>query len=608
MGDWTDLLQRPGQSNGLAEFLLNAQNSASNRAQNDAQTQLIQQQVAAKQRASANDAQFQRAWADYTRNPTPQALIDLQGQFPDKAEALSKIWKAKDTAAKTADLGYLGGVYSAFQNKRPDLALNSLRQRRDADAKAGLDTTLDDDWIKAVESGDQNAIKYVQGAVLAHIGAADPDGFAKNYGVVDKSKPFESKVVGDSVGHYEDGPDGSPRWVTDYTAPQLRSIGQGDTLVSVGGGDPASGVPGTGTPSGPRRVGGYSPRLSAGGDNSDAAVDGKLTTLQKMTGVGIDTPLKLPDVDKIAAAIPKTEGAPAATNNVGNIQDGAFARSQKGYTGKSGRWATFDTPENGQLAVRNLLRKKYANGFTTMRDMIEGKVVGGAAAPQAGGATVVARGDPKPQYQLLTPEETQTLGLDPNIKYQRAPDGQITALGGQSKELLKPVPQQIVSKVIDNRRSVRNIDQAIAELDKYPAAVGPGTGALGNWFTQLNDPKGNAARAAVANIGSLIIHDRSGAAVTAAETPRLMPFIPLVTDTAETVKKKLTRLRAEITAINDDYELQYGPDQGYKPLVGSEGGPAAGGSSLPRPRSLQEARKLPPGTKFIDPQGVMRVR
>lgn len=48
-------------------------------------------------------------------------------------------------------------------------------------------------------------------------------------------------------------------------------------------------------------------------------------------------------------------------NNHGALEDGAFARSQPGYTGRNGRWATFATPEDGARAQVNLLRKNYRN-------------------------------------------------------------------------------------------------------------------------------------------------------------------------------------------------------------------------------------------------------
>jgi hypothetical protein len=56
------------------------------------------------------------------------------------------------------------------------------------------------------------------------------------------------------------------------------------------------------------------------------------------------------------------------------------------------------------------------------------------------------------------------------------------------------------------------------------------------------DPKGVAARAAITNLGSAILHDRSGAAVTAAEFPRLQPFIPSMEDSYDTARTKLRAL------------------------------------------------------------------
>lgn len=48
-------------------------------------------------------------------------------------------------------------------------------------------------------------------------------------------------------------------------------------------------------------------------------------------------------------------------NNPGNLEDGRFTRSQPGYKGSDGRFAIFDTPENGEQAQVNLLRKNYSN-------------------------------------------------------------------------------------------------------------------------------------------------------------------------------------------------------------------------------------------------------
>lgn len=81
----------------------------------------------------------------------------------------------------------------------------------------------------------------------------------------------------------------------------------------------------------------------------------------------------------------KTVGAPAPSGgpgkggvaaalqtNPGALKDGAFAKSQPGYTGASGGFATFKTPEDGARAQENLLRTAYVDkGFNTVSKIID---------------------------------------------------------------------------------------------------------------------------------------------------------------------------------------------------------------------------------------------
>jgi hypothetical protein len=63
--------------------------------------------------------------------------------------------------------------------------------------------------------------------------------------------------------------------------------------------------------------------------------------------------------------------AAALQTNPGAIKDGGFAKSQPGYTGASGGFATFKTPEDGVRAQENLLRTAYVNkGFNTIDKII----------------------------------------------------------------------------------------------------------------------------------------------------------------------------------------------------------------------------------------------
>jgi hypothetical protein len=57
-------------------------------------------------------------------------------------------------------------------------------------------------------------------------------------------------------------------------------------------------------------------------------------------------------------------------NNPGNIEDGPFARSQPGYKGSDGRFATFETSEAGANASGNLLGAYGAKGINTLSGII----------------------------------------------------------------------------------------------------------------------------------------------------------------------------------------------------------------------------------------------
>ncbi|MHB1065494.1 MAG: hypothetical protein ACYC1Z_13570, partial [Georgenia sp.] len=120
----------------------------------------------------------------------------------------------------------------------------------------------------------------------------------------------------------------------------------------------------------------------------------------------------------------------------------------------------------------------------------------------------------------------------------------VQAPGGQGR--LQPRQSSGISeKVIANQKAMSAVDDAIAKLGSHPKAVGLGRG-IWDFADQRLDPEGVQARASLADVGSLQLHDRSGAAVTASEWPRLAPFIPRSSDTPQAAMQKLKRLRAMI--------------------------------------------------------------
>lgn len=106
----------------------------------------------------------------------------------------------------------------------------------------------------------------------------------------------------------------------------------------------------------------------------------------------------------------------------------------------------------------------------------------------------------------------------------------------------------LVGKMAENDGMLTKLDSAILLVESNPKAMGA-KNMLGDFVRQRSDPAGIETRAAVADIGSQKIHDRSGAAVTISETPRLRPFIPDVNDTPQAAVIKLKRMRQEVAQM-----------------------------------------------------------
>jgi hypothetical protein len=139
----------------------------------------------------------------------------------------------------------------------------------------------------------------------------------------------------------------------------------------------------------------------------------------------------------------------------------------------------------------------------------------------------------------------------------------------------KPLPASAASGIIENRDNLRKAQVALDLISGKDIATRSGAtlkgdkdatgykGMLSDAVLQRTDPQGVDARAAISDLGSMIIHDRSGAAVSASEYPRLQPFIPKNNDHPDVVKKKLERFINEFQAINDE-SVNFYNESGYK--------------------------------------------
>jgi hypothetical protein len=176
----------------------------------------------------------------------------------------------------------------------------------------------------------------------------------------------------------------------------------------------------------------------------------------------------------------------------------------------------------------------------------------------------------KAKTEMDTPQYMQTdeglVALPKKLAPGETPSG-VRVLGEDGKPLSKPLkdlPPAVNTAIIENNKALDKINRAVAGIDANKASFGF-KGYVPDAILQRMDPNGVEARAVVGDIGSMVIHDRSGAAVTAAEFPRLRPFIPQVTDDPETIKKKLDNFRKELSSVQQDMAMTYSREQGYKP-------------------------------------------
>lgn len=152
----------------------------------------------------------------------------------------------------------------------------------------------------------------------------------------------------------------------------------------------------------------------------------------------------------------------------------------------------------------------------------------------------------------------------------------VTVGGKPVGNKLTAVPASANTAMITNSQNLSNLDTAIKLLEGKDVGEMKGDKAATGWKgfmpgSVLNrvDPKGVDARAALADFGSMVLHDRSGAAVTASEYPRLMPFVPQATDDNATALKKLKRFKQIVEQEQSSLKEAYGPGAGYK---GRQGG------------------------------------
>jgi hypothetical protein len=380
------------------------------------------------------------------------------------------------------------------------------------------------------------------------------------------------------------------------TKPVYQTVGENQSLVALPGAGGAPAAPGAAMPAssgtGRAQRNNNPGNLRASGDQWQGmtGVDPQgfvqFATPEagiRAADINLQNQAKLHGINTLSGLI--TKYAPAADQN-----------DTAGYIATVARQTGFAPDQQLDLSDPQVRAKILPVMFAVEGGGTPSSMPSQAAAPAAsGGPQVLFQGTPKAKVRPATTEEKAAYGIAANVPAQIKPDGTIEPISGTGAQL-KPVPAQIQGGIIGNRTAMKQIDDAIAMLRKAPKAMGLAN-AFGDNVRQRLDPEGVPVRAAVANIGSLVKHERSGAAVTASEAPALMPFIPTVTDTADVAIKKLQGLRQQYENSNNEMTLAYGEDSGYRPMGGQIAPPAAKAAApalQAKPRDMPRFAAPPP--------------
>ncbi|SFQ00572.1 hypothetical protein [Sphingomonas rubra] len=267
------------------------------------------------------------------------------------------------------------------------------------------------------------------------------------------------------------------------------------------------------TGSGGQRVMGWTPRGADG--NSNASVDNKVGLIARGVGASADTPLSAQQF--LSLDMTRLEGRAAGRNNPGNMKN------------TDGSWKQFNSPQEYQQAQRAWLQRRWNEGARTVRDAVEGRVVG--RAPQAPGPRVSP--DSGIQVQNLGGGRSGPLWVDEQrlingqtINGQRnQKTGEFKALGGAAGK-----PQA------DNSNALADLNTTISTVDrivKHPglsSVVGvpgltggllggkviPGTNAAG-FVSLMKNFNANAYLAQIAKMKGLgALSDAEGQRLSAA--------------------------------------------------------------------------------------------
>lgn len=122
-----------------------------------AQTQANQEarMLAGQEREVARQSGFEEAFTTWLDNDgSLKGIQRLRAAYPEFHQQVQKTIETQDEATRTNNRTQLGNIFGALANGRKDLARDAIAKRREADLKAGQDTSDEDALLEMIDSQD----------------------------------------------------------------------------------------------------------------------------------------------------------------------------------------------------------------------------------------------------------------------------------------------------------------------------------------------------------------------------------------------------------------------------------------------------------------------
>ena len=307
--------------------------------------------------------------------------------------------------------------------------------------------------------------------------------------------------------------------------------------------------------------------------------------------------------------------ARALQTNPGALKDGPFARSQPGYVGASGGFATFKTPEDGIRAQENLLRTAYlGRGFNTIDKIINRYAPQGpenSAASVANYKKYVAQRAGVDINAPLTPQQVPAVAAAMReFETGKRPGGKGA---GASIRMGEPVvqgqPKTPKSTEAERRfgtisRQMRtNLREAVDILTKNPSAIRPSGveyaasqipfyGEEAALFAQ-SEPRQQFVATILRFLDNVTFVNTGAGTSKAQEENYRRSYIPTYQDTPASSYRKLKSMVEFAQNVKDAAGVLWSPelDADFKALTAAverlKPARGAGGAAAPAARSTQ---------------------